>query len=170
MKSSRSNLKKVFISLGSNLGNRDAYLRDAIKLISAHPEVNLVSSSRVMETSPIGPIKQDDYLNQILMILTVISPSDLLKFLKLIEIKLGRKKRKRWAQREIDIDIIAYQDAITRTPQLWIPHKEITNRLFVLEGLYELDPNYIIEGGKESVAALYRTNFPKLKGQSVKFI
>jgi 7,8-dihydro-6-hydroxymethylpterin-pyrophosphokinase len=99
-----------------------------------------------------------------------MSPPDLLSALKLIELKLGRKKRKRWAQREIDIDIIAYQGAITRTTELWIPHKEIPNRLFVLEGLKELDPGYILEGSTESVEQLYFSKVKGLKSQIVKFL
>jgi 2-amino-4-hydroxy-6-hydroxymethyldihydropteridine diphosphokinase len=168
--SQQANLKKVFISLGSNLGDRAAYIRNATRFISDNPGIKLVRSSRLMETSPLGPVPQGEYLNQILMIFTTMSPPDLLSALKLIELKLGRKKRKRWAQREIDIDIIAYQGAITRTTELWIPHKEIPNRLFVLEGLKELDPGYILEGSTESVEQLYFSKVKGLKSQIVKFL
>jgi 2-amino-4-hydroxy-6-hydroxymethyldihydropteridine diphosphokinase len=166
----QANLKKVFISLGSNLGDRAFYIKKAIKLISENPSIKLIKASRLMETSPLGPIPQGSYLNQILMIFTSMSPPDLLSFLKLIELKLGRKKRKKWAQREIDIDIIAYQGAITRTVELWIPHKETANRLFVLEGLKELEPSYVLEGETETVEQIYKSRVEKLKDQKVKFL
>lgn len=170
IQNSQTNLKKVFISLGSNLGDRATYIRNARRLVCDNPGIKLVRSSKLMETSPLGPIPQGEYLNQILMVLTAISPPDLLNFLKLIELKLGRKKRKKWAQREIDLDIIAYQGAITRTSELWIPHKETANRRFVLEGMKELDPGYILEGSEETVEQLYFRKIKELRSQIVKFL
>ena len=96
-----------------------------------------------------------------------MSPRDLLDTMKLIELKLGRKKRQKWAQREIDIDIIAYQGAVTRTSDLWIPHKEIVNRLFILKGLMDLDPDYVLEGMDENVEQLYKRISPQLQKQVV---
>ena len=127
---------KALLSLGSNQGNRFSYLFQAKKELSNLS--NFLISSSYMETTAIGPY-QRKFINQILLIETKFSALDLLKRLKEIEEKLGRIEREHWGPREIDIDILFYDDLVLKTDKLIIPHKEIYNRRFILEGILNLN-------------------------------
>ena len=161
--------KKVFISLGSNIGDRARRIENAIDMILLLKDTKLMSTSSLMETSPVGVDGQDEYLNQIITIGTLIQPLELLKEFMNIERKLGRKPRPRWAQREIDIDIIIYEGVKLNTASLVIPHKELINRLFVLKGCMELDPDYVVEGLGKTVKELYFNNIDRLSSQKMRF-
>ncbi len=161
--------KKVFVSLGSNIGDRAHRIECAIDMMLLLKDTKLISMSSLMETSPVGVDGQDEYLNQIIIISTLIQPLELLKEFKTIERKLGRKPRPRWAQREIDIDIVIYEGVRLNTVSLTIPHKELVNRLFLLKGCMELDPDYIVEGFGNTIKELYFNNIDKLSGQKMRF-
>ena len=132
--------KKVLLSLGSNIGDRLLYIRKAIDELSKIKNLKILSESSLMETSPIGVIGQQNYLNIVVLIETQIEPLQLLKEIKAIEQRLGRLPRTRWAEREIDIDILTYEGVTIETLELCIPHKELQNRLFALKGGAELVP------------------------------
>jgi len=132
--------KKVLISLGSNIGDRLFYITKAIDALSAVKDITVLSRSSLMETTPIGVTGQKNYFNAVVLIETKISPVKLLKEIKKIEQRLGRQVRSRWAEREIDIDILTYEGVVLETPELCIPHKELQNRLFALKGAAELVP------------------------------
>ena len=161
--------KKVFIALGSNIGDRAYRIECAIDMILLLKDTKLISMSSLMETSPVGVDGQDEYLNQVIMIETLVQPLELLKEFKTIERKLGRKPRPRWAQREIDIDIVIYEGVKMNSVSLTIPHKELTNRLFLLKGCLELDPDYVVEGFGNTLKELYFNNIDKLSGQKMRF-
>ena len=161
--------KKVFISLGSNIGDRAHRIENAIDMILLLKDTKLISTSSLMETSPVGVDGQDEYLNQIISIETLVQPLELLKEFKNIERKLGRKPRPRWAQREIDIDIIIYEGVKMNSVSLTIPHKEFVNRLFVLKGCLELDADYVVEGFGKTIKELYFNNIDKLSSQKMRF-
>lgn len=131
-------MKKVFVALGSNLGNRLQFLQEAISCLI--PLTNeKIELSGVYETSPVGgPSGQLNYLNQVVAFYTNMTPMNLLLELKKIEKKLGRKSRKRWDSREIDLDILFFGDMVVNTDRLQIPHPRIAERLFVLEPLCEI--------------------------------
>ena len=160
---------KVFIALGSNVGDRLCYMHSAIQEISKINSVKIIGQSRIMETEPIGVIGQSSYLNQIILIETAIGPKELLLLFKGIEKKLGRIKREHWAEREIDIDIILYNDQVLETPELCVPHKQILNRLFVLEGCTQIMPDYLAPSFKKTVYELYETLDNTVKAQKLKF-
>lgn len=159
--------KKTFISLGSNIGDKSNHIRSALELVCSLKDTALISSSRIMETSPVGVSDQDNYLNQVALLSTKLRPSQLLKEFKLIEAKLGRKQRARWSEREIDVDIVLYEGVLINDSDLIIPHKELFNRLFLLKGCVELDPDYVVEGTGQTLKELYFNNIDKLKGQTV---
>lgn len=159
--------KKVFVSLGSNIGGRYRYINSAIDEIKDLCCTSIISKSKLMETKPIDTTGQKDYLNQIILIKTQLSPQELLIEFKRIEKELGRKKRDRWAEREIDIDIIIYEGVTILSPALTIPHKEFTNRLFVLQGCMDLDPDYVVESLGASIKEIYFKNIGRLKEQVI---
>jgi 2-amino-4-hydroxy-6-hydroxymethyldihydropteridine diphosphokinase len=127
----------VWIALGSNLGDRAAYLAAAR---NALPEVGVtvVRASRVAETEPVGVRDQPFFLNQVLEVETSLEPRPLLDALKGIERQLGRTTHQRWGPREIDIDILRYDGRTVDEPGLHIPHAELENRPFLLELLNDI--------------------------------
>lgn len=131
-------MKRVFLGLGSNLGDRYDNLQQAIRLISSNSEINLVNSSSIYETKPFGYLEQPNFLNMVIEIKTTLNANELLKTLLNIEKNLGRIRGKRWGPRIIDIDILLYGDDIIDSEELKVPHPYISERLFVLIPLNEI--------------------------------
>jgi 2-amino-4-hydroxy-6-hydroxymethyldihydropteridine diphosphokinase len=129
----------IYISLGSNLGDRLANLRNAMTNIS--PKVKAVAQSSVYETEPWGYSDQPSFLNQIIKADTILDPFDLLAFFKEIEVSMGRQETFRFGPRLIDLDILFYDDLVLNTPKLTIPHPRISERAFVLIPLAEIAPD-----------------------------
>lgn len=161
-------MHKVIISLGSNINDKFKYLNDAKYLISKFS--NILKESSFMITEALGGVTKEDFLNQIILIETSLSPEDLLSKLKDIEKKIGRVERKRWDKREIDIDIITYEGIIKETNTLTIPHKEILNRKFIVLGSYEICPNYVVEKINLSFKDIKDKYIERLDNQRVDFI
>jgi len=130
---------RVWLALGSNLGDRSGYLQAARAALPA-AGIALVRASRVAETEPIGVEDQPRFLNQVLEVETSLEPRPLLDTVKDIERQLGRTARQRWGPREIDIDILRYDGLTVDEPGLHIPHPELQNRPFLLELLEDLKP------------------------------
>jgi len=152
--SEKDKMNKSFLSLGSNLGDRLSYLKKAVDLFGKSEDVNIIKISSIYETEPIGYKEQPNFLNLVVEIETEIGPEDLLKRCKEIESCLGRIKREKWREREIDIDIIFYNNLIIEKDYIVIPHKELYNRKFVLLPLCEIDPDFICPKTKKSVKTL----------------
>lgn len=131
-------MTRVLLALGSNLGDRDAYLAAAREALSK-AGVALVRESRVAETEPVGITNQPRFKNQVLEGETTLEPRALLERVKRIEEELGRQARERWGPREIDIDILRYDNRTVDEPGLQIPHPELQNRPFLLELIGELE-------------------------------
>jgi 2-amino-4-hydroxy-6-hydroxymethyldihydropteridine diphosphokinase len=128
----------AYIALGSNLGDRAAYLARARAAIGALPHTRLVGESDVEETSPIGPPGQGPYLNQMLAVETTLAPTDLLARLLEIERANGRHRAARWGARTLDLDIVRYGNRAIAEPGLTIPHPELPNRDFWQRELVQL--------------------------------
>jgi 2-amino-4-hydroxy-6-hydroxymethyldihydropteridine diphosphokinase len=124
--------------LGSNLGDRDGYIRQALERLRATPSISDVKVSTVVETAPLGPVPQGAYLNAVAGFTTTLSPWELLDRLLAIERDLGRVRGERWGPRTIDLDILFYGDQTVNDDRLTIPHPEIARRPFVQAGLREL--------------------------------
>jgi 2-amino-4-hydroxy-6-hydroxymethyldihydropteridine diphosphokinase len=129
---------RIYLSLGTNLGDRVGYILKALDALGSLGTV--LSVSTLYESEPWGYRDQPPFLNCVLSFTTDLGPRDLLRELKTLERKLGRRKRFRWGPREIDIDIILYGDTILKDPELQIPHPRLKERDFVLVPLLELDP------------------------------
>jgi 2-amino-4-hydroxy-6-hydroxymethyldihydropteridine diphosphokinase len=136
---------RVYIGLGSNLGDRLSNLKAALGKLSSTLEI--VSVSSVYETEPIGP-KQPDYLNAVVSADTDLAPDDLLAVMQQIELELGRKRLIRWGPRTIDLDLLLYGDQVIDTEDLKVPHPEISNRAFVVVPLLELQPELGLPSGE----------------------
>jgi len=137
------NTATVYIGLGSNLGDRKKNIADALKMLAQFTGTKIINSTKPIETKPLGPVDQNDYLNAAAKIETSLNPQQLLQKIKNIEKNLGRKPGNRWGARTIDIDILLYDDEIIDTQNLTIPHRQMHLRTFVLDCLCRLDPKII---------------------------
>lgn len=130
--------ERVAISLGSNLGDREALLRTAREAIAALPLTRVLGASGVEETAPLGPVPQGPYLNQMLLVETTLEPRALLEALLAIERAAGRVRGERWGPRTLDCDVVLYGERTVREPGLTIPHPELPRRAFWHRELAEL--------------------------------
>lgn len=137
-------MKQVFLSLGSNLGNRLQFLELATKKIEALPKLVLRKKSSYYETDPVGYTEQNQFINQVIEIETELDPCTLLNYCLAIEKELGRIRLERWGPRTIDIDMLLYEGFSSTDERLMIPHPRMTERAFVLVPLNEIAPNILI--------------------------
>lgn len=128
----------LYLSLGSNLGDRLANLRTAIS--SLPPKIQLHAQSSIYETDPWGYIDQSAFLNLVIKAGTIIDPFSTLAYLKAIEETMGRQESFRFGPRLIDLDILFYDDITIDSPNLTIPHPRLIERAFVLFPLAEIAP------------------------------
>ena len=131
----------VYLALGTNLGDREANLRLALETFA--PQIIVLHESRVYETEPWGFTNQPTFLNMVVQAETILSPDDLLQYLKQLETSLGRRPSFRNGPRLIDLDILLYDDLHLDTPGLVIPHPRLQERAFVLVPLADLAPDYV---------------------------
>lgn len=142
----------VFLALGSNVGNKKENLNKAIKLLGK--QIKNISVAKFYETKPMYYEKQENFLNSALRGETDLSPRDLLTFVKSLEQEIGRKKRFPNGPREIDIDILFYDDISFQDEHVQIPHPRIQERDFVLKPLMDIDPNFIHPVLKKTIKEL----------------
>jgi 2-amino-4-hydroxy-6-hydroxymethyldihydropteridine diphosphokinase len=133
---------KVFIGLGSNLGDRNEYLNEALENINDFARV--IAKSSIYETEPVGYKNQGMFLNMVVEAMTFLGPEELLARLKKLEKEMGRPDRgMRFGPREIDLDILLYEDEVVNKDGIEIPHPRMAERGFVLEPLSEIAPQII---------------------------
>ncbi len=140
----------VYILLGSNLGNRQRYLDEAISGIEKNI-APLEQRSSVYQTASWGNTDQPEYLNQVVLLKSDIPAPDLLHRLLEIERKLGRERNEKWGARTIDIDMLFYGEEVIRIPGLSVPHPHLHERRFVLAPLAEIAPEWIHPVFKQSI-------------------
>ncbi|RYU89910.1 2-amino-4-hydroxy-6-hydroxymethyldihydropteridine diphosphokinase [Mucilaginibacter terrigena] len=132
----------VFLLLGSNLGDRKAFLNKAIERIE-QDIAPVVKTSAVYETQSWGKTDLPDYLNQVVILQTGLPAQQVLQKILQIETEMGRMREEKWGSRTIDIDILFYGDEVINDPNLTVPHPELHNRRFTLEPLGMLAPDFI---------------------------
>lgn len=138
---------RAFVGLGSNLGDRESYLRRAIELLREEPGIDVVAVSTVRETEPVDYLDQPPFLNAAALVETAFAPRALLDRLLAVELALGRQRDgPRFGPRKIDLDLLLYGDESVDESGLEVPHPRLTERRFALEPLHELDPDLVVPG------------------------
>ena len=146
-------MSKVWIALGSNMGEGRKNLDLAIKMMNERG-VLVEKVSTYIETEPYGYIEQDNFVNAVCIAETKLSPRELLEVLLKIELDMGRVRIIKWGPRTIDLDILFYEDLIIDEEDLKVPHIEIQKRSFVLEPVNEISPDKIHPVFKKTVHQL----------------
>ncbi|MDR0517963.1 MAG: 2-amino-4-hydroxy-6-hydroxymethyldihydropteridine diphosphokinase [Fibromonadaceae bacterium] len=149
-------MNDVFISLGTNIEPKEERLAQARELLRAEEPLNW-RESKIYETKPWGEPKQAKFLNQAVGFQSEKTPHELLRLCKEIEQKLGRQKREKWKEREIDLDILYCGLCIEKDETLTIPHPYIAQREFVLKPLCDIAPDFIDPQSGKSVREMYKT-------------
>ena len=148
-------MKRIFLSLGSNLGSRLNNIIESINLIKKHSELILIDSSSVYESKPMYNTYQPNFLNAVVLIESNVKPLQLLNDLKKIESYLGRSlKNSHNNPRVIDIDILTYGNEIISFDELEIPHPRCIERIFVLKPWTDIQPNYKLPGNEKTISSL----------------
>jgi len=144
----------VFIAFGSNQGNREGFIQQAITVIKQKYTVTKISS--LYETDPVGYLDQGMFLNGVLEAHTSATANDVLLFLQSVEAKLDRVRTIKNGPRTIDLDVLLYGGETIKTQNLEIPHPRMHQRLFVLEPLNEIAPDVIHPVLNKSINEIYR--------------
>ena len=130
----------IYIALGSNMGNKKKNLKEALELLE-RKGVLVCRVSGFIKTRPYGVTDQPDFLNAVAEVETDKSPGELLQILLQTEREMGRKRIRRWGERNIDLDLLLYDDRIIDLPELKVPHPDMQNRDFVLYPLAQIAPD-----------------------------
>jgi len=146
-------LTTAFLSLGSNLGDREKYLREALSLMEGEDLVVLRVSS-VYETEPMELTGQPWFLNIVAEVETTLDPGEMLRRCQDVEAHLGRQRTIPKGPRTVDVDILLYGDEVIDSPDIFIPHPAMQERRFVLEPLAELAPDFTIPNSGAKIGAL----------------
>jgi 2-amino-4-hydroxy-6-hydroxymethyldihydropteridine diphosphokinase len=131
--------ERVFVALGSNLGDRAEHLRAGRQGLAALPGTRLIAASAVEETAPLAGMDQPPYLNQMVLLETDLEPRALLQACQAIERREGRERKEHWGARTLDLDIVRFGDRRVQETDLIIPHPELPNRDFWRRELAEIE-------------------------------
>lgn len=146
----------AYIALGSNIGNKAAYLMDAIDKLSKVKGCKVERVSDFMVTEPYGGVEQDDFLNAVLKMETLMTPEELLIVLHSIEVAANRVREIHWGPRTLDLDIIFYDEEIYQSKDLVIPHVDMEHREFVLAPMCQIAPYYMHPVFRKSMKQMYK--------------
>ncbi len=149
-------MNKVYVSIGSNIGDRIHYIERAVDALRQADRVNVRAVSSLYETAPVGYEKQDDFLNIAVALETTDDAHTFLARCQSIERQFDRVRTVRWGPRTIDLDILLFNDDEINTDDLIVPHPRMTERAFVLVPLNEIAPDVSIPGTGETVNTLAR--------------
>lgn len=131
---------KAYIALGSNLGDKEKNLSDAIKMISSSSHTKVVKKSTFITTEPWGYADQDQFLNGAIEVKTLLSPKALVRYLLHVEQLLKRERIIKWGPRTLDLDVLLYDDIVSADEEIVLPHPRMHERMFVMEPLAEIAP------------------------------
>ncbi len=147
---------RVYIGLGSNMGDKAANLARARQLINSIDDLHIIKASSLYLTAPWGKTDQEDFVNQVIAIDTELTPLELLHQLQDIEIKLGRQRNVHWGPRVIDLDVLLYGRETIDMEELKVPHPYLMQRLFALMPLQEIEPELVFPDGSKIMEVLHR--------------
>jgi 2-amino-4-hydroxy-6-hydroxymethyldihydropteridine diphosphokinase len=144
----------AFLGLGSNVGDRLAYLQQAVDRLGEERRIRVDAVSSIYETAPVGGLPQDPYLNMALRVATTASPHGLLRACQRAERAAGRVRTVRWGPRTLDVDVLLYADRRIATRRLVVPHPRLVERPFALIPLIEVAPGAALPDGRSLVTVL----------------
>ena len=144
----------AYIGLGSNVGDKADNIKKALEILDQFDGLKIVKVSSFYETEPVGYEDQDWFVNAVAKIETTLTAEQLLSIFKRAEKQIGRKDRVRWGPREIDLDLLFYDQIIVNTNDLIIPHPGLHERAFVLAPLAEIAPDFVHPIMKKTIAEL----------------
>lgn len=130
----------VYVALGSNMGDREKYLQIGVDAMKGREDIRLGKVSSWRQTAPYGGVEQEDFLNGVMEIRTLLTPQELLDYLHEVEQRADRKREIHWGPRTLDLDILLYDDLVMESEKLIIPHVDMQNRDFVLGPMAEIAP------------------------------
>ncbi len=139
-------MTRVFVGIGSNVGDRQAHIERARQGLAGLAQTQVVRISDVYETEPVGPVPQGPFLNAVAEVTTGLDPFDLLDGLASIEQEAGRtpvERRQKWGPRTLDLDILLFGDRVLSSDELVVPHPMMHERWFVLKPLCDLDAGVV---------------------------
>ena len=144
--------EQVCIGLGSNLGDREQHLYQALRSLDAHPGIRVQAVAPLYASRPVGPQDQPDFLNSAATLNTDLEPLALLDLLLSIEQASGRQRIRHWGERTLDLDILLFGEREINQPRLAVPHAQLIAREFVLRPLADIAAHWQIPGKQLSVA------------------
>lgn len=147
-------INRVYIGLGSNVGDRAALIQRCLDMIENNDLIDVRAISSFLDNPAVANTPQPDFLNAAAELQTILSPEELLDFFETVETELGRTHKGQYEPRTMDIDILFFNDEIICTERLTVPHPLLQTRLFVLEPLYEIAPDFLHPLLQETVAVL----------------
>ncbi len=160
--------KRVYIGLGSNCGHKPGNLALARGKITDLEGTRIINSSSLYLTAPWGRLEQDDFINQVIEIETTLKPSELLRALQDIEIKMGRQRQEKWGPRIIDLDILLFGEEVLDFPDLKVPHPFMKQRLFVLVPLQEINEKLIFPDDGAKIEEVLSSVFAREGNKKIK--
>lgn len=144
-------MERVYVGIGSNLGDKMQNINNALKRLANLPDTDLLSVAPFYRTAPLEYEKQDWFINTVALMKTSYEPFTFLKELLKIEIDMGRKRFILSGPRVIDLDLLLYGQRVIRAKELIIPHPRMQERAFVIVPLFDLDPELVLPGGQAVV-------------------
>ncbi|NBJ71272.1 MULTISPECIES: 2-amino-4-hydroxy-6-hydroxymethyldihydropteridine diphosphokinase [Clostridia] len=159
-------MNQVYIALGTNIEPREKFLKEGLHGLQDHEKINVIKTSSIYQTAPVGYTKQADFLNMVIEVETTCSPLELLDYCQQIESELGRKRTIRFGPRTLDLDILLYNQENIEMERLTIPHPRMHERAFVLVPLNEIAPHIILplsDGEKDVTGAMKELSGKDLK-------
>ncbi|WP_282943680.1 2-amino-4-hydroxy-6-hydroxymethyldihydropteridine diphosphokinase [Paenibacillus sp. RC67] len=151
---------RAYIALGSNMGDRERLLLEAIGLLAEYETIEVISCSGIYETEPVGYVDQAAFLNMVIEVETSLEPKELLGVMQRIELSLGRTRELRWGPRTIDLDMLLYDNVKQDDPMLILPHPRMLERAFVLVPLVE-----VAQASRVQQSAEWAAHLEKLEGK-----
>lgn len=146
---------EAFVAFGSNLGDKEKFIDEAIEALSNLPQINIVAISDKIITEPYGNVEQDVFLNGVMKIETLLPADELLQILQKVEEHAGRERKIHWGPRTLDLDIIFYDDDIISEDDLIVPHPDMKNRDFVLKPLIQIAPYKLHPVYRKTISDMY---------------